>query len=170
MLAVAAERLPGVPLWPADLSSLTVETPFDVVTCLFSSIGYLPDVAALSAGVARLAAAVAPGGWLLIEPWITPEQAQDGRAAQDTHDGPDIKLVRSAVGRVVGQRLRLDFAWTVARAGAGVETFKERHELFMATTDELRAAMVSAGLAVEYLEASAWTGRTLWLGQRPLHT
>ena len=44
MLAIAAERLPGVPLHEADMVMIDLGREFDVVTCLFSSVGYTVTV------------------------------------------------------------------------------------------------------------------------------
>jgi ubiquinone/menaquinone biosynthesis C-methylase UbiE len=52
MLLIARERLPGLPLWQSDMRTVSLSdssrrsVPWeqvDAVTCLFSSIGYLPD-------------------------------------------------------------------------------------------------------------------------------
>ncbi len=45
LLHVAAARLPGVPLHLGDMRDADLGRTFDVVTCLFSSIGYMqtPD-------------------------------------------------------------------------------------------------------------------------------
>ena len=45
LLRVAADRLPGVPLDHGDMRDLDLGERFDVVTCLFSSIGYMQTVA-----------------------------------------------------------------------------------------------------------------------------
>ena len=44
LLAVARERLPSVPLHSGDMRDFELGRRFDVVTCLFSSIGYFRDV------------------------------------------------------------------------------------------------------------------------------
>ena len=51
---------------------------FDAVTCLFSSIGYLLTPEDLEQGIARMAAHVAPGGVLVVEPWFTPDAWRPG--------------------------------------------------------------------------------------------
>ena len=55
LLAQARKRLPGVPLHLGDLRSFDLRRRFDVVTCLFSTIGYAETRQGLhAAGTARL--------------------------------------------------------------------------------------------------------------------
>lgn len=72
MLAVACERLPGVPLHLADMTDFDLGSQYDVVTCLFSSIGHVETVDRLGRAAPCLARHLAPGGVLIIEPWFTP--------------------------------------------------------------------------------------------------
>ena len=72
LLAIARDRLPGVPLNEGDMVDLDLGREFDVVTCLFSSIGYVATEERLALASAALACHVAPGGLLVIEPWILP--------------------------------------------------------------------------------------------------
>ena len=58
MIAIAKERLPGVPLRVGKMQDLTVEQPYDALMCLFGSIGYLADVAELRTTFQRFADAV----------------------------------------------------------------------------------------------------------------
>ena len=46
---------------------------FDVVTCLFSSIGYVKTVPNMKRAVANMSRHLKPGGVLVLEPWFTPE-------------------------------------------------------------------------------------------------
>jgi hypothetical protein len=46
-----------------------------------------------------------------------------------------------------------------------VEHFAEDHELYLFTTDEMRAAFEAADLAVDY-DADGLIGRGLWIGSR----
>ena len=77
MLAVARQRLPGVPLITADMRTLALGRRFDAVTCLFSSIGYVDGSDELITTVARFADQLNPGGVLIIEGWVRPDAWSD---------------------------------------------------------------------------------------------
>ncbi len=121
MLAVAAGRLPeDVPLVEGDLRTFDLGRTFDLVTCLFSSIGHVEDERELDAAIGRMAAHVAPGGVLLVEPWLTPDRVvPDGvRNVLTARSGDDV-VARTASSRQDDDALVVEYAWAVAtRSGA----------------------------------------------------
>lgn len=76
MLAIARERLPGVPLHHGSFSDFELGRTFDVVTCLFSSIGYAQTEANLRLAIAAMARHLSPGGVLIVEPMIASSNRQ----------------------------------------------------------------------------------------------
>jgi SAM-dependent methyltransferase len=68
LLAIARHRLPEVPLHHADMTDFTLGRRFDVVTCLFSAIGYVKTLDHLAHAIQCMASHLSPGGVLLIEP------------------------------------------------------------------------------------------------------
>jgi hypothetical protein len=70
-----------------------------------------------------------------------------GQAIMDTCDGDGVKIIRSAVVRVLRQRQRLDYFWMVGQDHRGIQTFEERVERALWSHEALRAALSDAGLA-----------------------
>jgi SAM-dependent methyltransferase len=147
LLEVARDRLDGIPLQVADMTSLSLGRRFDVVTCLFSSIGYAGTPARLNAAVAAMASHVRPGGLLVVEPWLTPELWQAGRPHLLAVDEPDLKIARLNVSGREGRLAIMEFVYLVATPD-GVSHFSERHEAALFTDDEYRQAFSAANLAV----------------------
>lgn len=162
LLATAGSRLPGVPLHQADMTTFDLGRRFDVVTCLFSSIAYVRTLDRMRSAVRRMAAHVAPGGLLLIEPWFAPGQYWTGRLTANHVDAADIKISWMYVSEQRDLVSVLDIHYLVATR-AGIECFNEVHELGLFTPDEYRAAMVDAGLNHEYDE-HGFFGRGLHVG------
>ena len=68
LLAIARQRHPGIPLHHADMMDFDLARTFDVVTCLFSAIGYVKTLTNLSRAVQCMVQHLSTGGVLLIEP------------------------------------------------------------------------------------------------------
>ncbi|MCQ9362278.1 class I SAM-dependent methyltransferase, partial [Corynebacterium sp. 153RC1] len=72
LLGIARERLGDVDLRTGDMTDFALDGQFDVVTCLFSSIGYVGTVERLGSAITAMATHLNPGGVLIVEPWLTP--------------------------------------------------------------------------------------------------
>lgn len=165
MLAVAREKLPGVPLHQADMRSFDLGRRFDAVVCLFSAIGHLADEVELGAAMRCIARHLVPGGVALIEPWLTPETFLPDRAHGLYVDQPDVKLARINVSRVSGRTSILDMHHLVGTP-QGVEYFVEHLELTLFPLDGYRGAMADSGMTVRFDPAGP-TGRGLFIGLVP---
>lgn len=97
MLAVACERFPDIPFHCADMADFALGRKFDVVTCLFGSIGYVRTVERLRQMLANCARHLQPGGVLILEPWLTPDQFHPGAVYAVFVDQPDLKIARISV-------------------------------------------------------------------------
>jgi ubiquinone/menaquinone biosynthesis C-methylase UbiE len=92
LLAIARQRLPDVPLHRADMTNFDLGRSFDVVTCLFSAIGYVKTLAKLSRAIQCMVRHLIPGGVVLIEPWFTPETWHPGTVSAHFIDEPTLYI------------------------------------------------------------------------------
>jgi SAM-dependent methyltransferase len=165
LLAVAARRLQGVPLHRGDMRDFDLGRRFDVVTCLFSSIGYVQAVEALERTVATMERHLAPSGVLIVEPWLSPEAFDPQHIGRMiVVDRPELQAVRMNGSRTDGTLSILDFHYLVARPGS-IEHLTETHTLGLFTDEQYRSAIERAGLSVEH-DRDGLMGRGLWIAQR----
>lgn len=113
MLAVARQKLPGSSLFLSDMTSFDLGRKFDVVTCLFSSIGYLPHVPALVRAIQKMADHLGNDGVLLIEPPIPPERLQPPQATTLAFVHGGLAWERETDASSDGERLHIRFAYRV---------------------------------------------------------
>jgi hypothetical protein len=137
---------------------------FDVVTCLFSAIGYVKTLDNLSRAVQCMGQHLSAGGVLMIEPWFTPETWRPGTVHARFIDEPDLKIARINTSFVEGRLSLMDMHYLIGTP-AGTEHYVERHELGLFTTEEVYHALTIGGLEVTY-DATGLTGRGLYIGQR----
>lgn len=164
LLVVARQRLPGVPFQVADMRDFDLGREFDVVTCLFSSIGYVQTPDAMRSSVAAMAHHVAPDGLLIVEPWLTPstfDPSFPGRVV--VVEQPEFHGVRLNDSRVEGRLSIMNFHYLLVHPGQPLEHLVETHTLGLFTDDEYRGAFEGAGLDVEH-QSEGLIGRGLWIG------
>ncbi len=147
LLAIARQRNPAVPLHHTDMVDFALGCTFDVVTCLFSAIGYVKTLENLSRAVQCMARHLAPGGVLLIEPWFTPDTWYPGTVGARFINEPHLKIARMNTSSVEGRLSIMDMHYLVGTP-EGIHHVVERHEL-----------------GVTY-DAAGLTGRGLYIGQR----
>ena len=164
LLQVAQERAPELAFHEGDMTSFDLNRTFDVVTCLFSSIGYVKTVDHLQQAVLCMAHHLSPEGTLAIEPWFTPADWHPGTVHALLVDEPELKIARVSTSMVDGRISYFDMHYLIATP-QGTEHFVERHELGLFGQNEMFAAFEVAGLKATY-DAHGLTGRGLYIARK----
>ncbi len=161
---IAKGKVPSGEFWLADMSDFSLPKTYDVVLCLFSSIGYLPTKEKVVAALESFKKHLNPGGVIFVEPWITPENWQVGHTVMVTAESDDLKICRMNVSEQTDNRSVLNFHYLVATK-YGVEHLEEKHELVLYTKEEMFGCFAEAGLKVSYDER--FFGRGLHTARTP---
>ena len=129
----------------ADMRSFQLDRRYDVVQCLFSSIGYMltPDDTIRALRCFR--DHVAPGGVVLVEPWISPAAYITGPPHMIVVDRPDLKVCRMNIHQRDGNISKLHFHYLVATS-AGVQHLEETHHLALVAPEQMSSYFDAAGL------------------------
>lgn len=162
-IEIARQRNPDITFHQADMKDFELGHTFDVVTCLFSSIGYVRTLDNLSRAITCMKHHLKPGGTLIIEPWITPDKWKPGSVHAMLIEKPDLKIARVNTTFVDGRISWFEFHYLIGTP-IGTEHFVERHELGLFETDEICSVLVKAGLKVIY-DTEGLTGRGLFIGR-----
>jgi SAM-dependent methyltransferase len=166
MLSIARERLgDDVPLHLGDMVALDLGRTFDVVTCLFSSIGYVRTREGLGRAVATMARHAAPHGLVIVEPWFLPEAWSAGHVHAIFVDEDDLKVARMTVSEPLAEQVTVRFHYLVATPN-GVEDFTEDHVMGMFGHEDYLAAFRAAGLTVDH-DPEGLMGRGMYVGRKP---
>jgi SAM-dependent methyltransferase len=164
MLAEARRRAPGARLLRGDLRALPfaegVEGAFDVVTCLFAAVGYLPTEGAVLAAVRGAAALLRPGGLLALEPPVAAEAVRPPERSVMEFEHEGVPVRRAVEARVEEGALRILFDFRV-----GGEGWREEHRIRLLPPGLLPGAMEAAGLGVRR-EAGGLFPLGILLGRR----
>ena len=166
MLQVAQQKLPATPFHLGDMVDFDLARTFDVVICLFSSIGYVKTLPCLYQAIGNLCRHATPGGLVIVEPWFAPGTLQAGYVHATFVDQPGLKIARMGVTELAESVSILHFHYLIATAGA-IHHTTERHELGIFTRADYVGAMQAQGLTVT-VDEHGLTGRGLYIGQKPL--
>ena len=164
-LKIAAQRLPNMPLYQGDMADFELGHTFGVVTCLFGSVAYAQSTIRLKAAVANMARHVAPGGLLIVEPFLFREDFVPGKISLQTAELPELSIARMTVSRLENDAAFFTFNYLVGTA-EGVRHFEEAHILGVFTRQEYKDALESSGLSVIF-DDEGLMGRGLFLGLKP---
>ena len=153
MLQEARAALPDVTLVEGDMRTFDLGRRFDAVVCLFSSIGYVRSTAELGAAVGRMGAHLAPGGVLVVDAWLTPDQWREpGRVHVLAGERDGVAAARVGRTRRAGRTTVLELHHLVAAVDTeGVEHIVDLHELTLFEREEYEAAFRQAGLEPQRL-------------------
>lgn len=165
LLRIAQKRLPDVPLHQGDMLDFDLGRTFDVVICLFGSVGYMQTYARAEAAVANMARHVAPGGLLIVEPFLFMEDFTPGRITLQTAEVPGMSIARMTVSRIENESAYFTFNYLVGTA-AGVQHLDEEHILGVFTKQQYSDTLRTQGLDVAFDE-DGLMGRGLFVGTKP---
>jgi ubiquinone/menaquinone biosynthesis C-methylase UbiE len=161
MLAVAHQRLPGIPLHEGDMTSFDLGKRFDVVTCLFSSVAYARTPDRLTSTVAAMARHLEPGGVLVVEPFFPPDQWEEGHLHAIFVDEEELKISRISLSGPAAPEITMSFHYLVG-APENVTYFTEDHTVGLFTHQHYVEAFRAAGLEPEH-DGEGLMGRGLYV-------
>jgi ubiquinone/menaquinone biosynthesis C-methylase UbiE len=164
ILEIARNNVKGVVFKQADMITLNLGREFDVITCLFSSIGYLKTYANLRKTVRNFSKHLKKGGIVLIEPWFTKSTYIPGYPHMDTYSSKELKIARLNVSELRGSLSVMDMHYLVAEKNKDVKHFVDRHELGLFEIQKTLAIMKETGLRAKFLKNELMRDRGLFVG------
>jgi ubiquinone/menaquinone biosynthesis C-methylase UbiE len=164
MINIAKKRVPGVDFKIINMINFNIHKQFDVILCLFSSIGYVKTYENLKKALKNFAHHLKEGGVVIIEPWLTKKSYIKGKVNLNTYEDANTKIARVSFSRVTGDVSYMDMYYLIAEKDKGVNYFKETHEMGLFEVDKVLKIMKSVGFKAVYLKNGTRLNRGLYLG------
>jgi len=164
-VAIAARKNPAGQFSQADMMDFNLGKTYDIVLCLFSSIGYIKTLENMVKTLRYFEKRLNPGGIVLVEPWFEPAAWHPLESVYMlTGESAEGKVCRMNFNEQEGNLSIINFHYIVGTE-TGVTYFSERHELGLFARQEKEGAFKQAGLTVEF-DLLGITGRGLYLAKR----
>jgi len=161
----AKKKLPGHRIIVSDMCSFDMGRKYDVVVCLFSSIGYVKTKKNLVRTIQNFAKHTNPGGLIIVEPWLREEDFIPGHVSLETTKDEKMTIARMGLANLKNGVSILEMHHMIGTS-ASIEHFVEIHELAMFTDDDFREAFIAADLNVE-IDPIGLTNRRLCIARKP---
>ena len=162
MLKVAKKKFPKLKFQQANMISFNLKKKFDVITCLFSSIGYVKNYTNLEKTIASFSKHLKTGGVLIIEPFITKEAYHSGRPHANFVNEPDVKICRMNVSQKRGNIAILDFHFLIATK-KGIGHLRDKHELGLFDIGKFLKILKDNGFQAKFLKNGLMKDRGLYI-------
>lgn len=164
-IQIARSKNPHGQYHVGDMIDFNLDKRYDVITCLFSSIGYVQTIGNLQTTIATFDRHLNDDGIMLVEPWFTPDAWNLGLPHMTTVDEDQFKVCRMSVSEAKGERLSFFKFHYLIGTPHGVRHFTEDHIMGLFTVTEMKAAFAANGLGVQY-ENYGISGRGLYVANR----
>jgi SAM-dependent methyltransferase len=164
MLAVARKKAPSAKFVRGNMATVRLGRTFDVITCLFSSIGYLKTYRQLARTFHNFSRHLRPGGVAVLEPWMTQRAYLVGRPGLNVYNREKMKIVQVTVAKKTGMVVRMTLHFLVAEGNRPVRYYVDRHDISMFNTGRMLRMMERAGLKAKFLPPHQPFNRGLLVG------
>jgi SAM-dependent methyltransferase len=147
--------------YEADMADFKLSARYDVVMCLFSSIGYLRTLDRVSSALRCFREHLAPGGVIVVEPWFPPGVLDEKRVGRNSGEAEGVRIIRTSKIELEPRLSRLYFDYEITDA-KGTRHASEVHELGLFSNEELMDTFRAVGLLPEH-DPTGLTNRGLYL-------
>ncbi|MCK5117627.1 MAG: class I SAM-dependent methyltransferase [Candidatus Aegiribacteria sp.] len=125
---IASTKNPHGEYFCADMTDFTLAKTYDIVLCLFSSIGYVKKIDSLIEAFRCFGRHLNTDGIIVVEPWFTPDEWNpDCHVHLLTAETSEGKICRMNISEQEGSLAVVNFHYLVGTS-AGVKHFTERHD------------------------------------------
>jgi SAM-dependent methyltransferase len=165
MLDIAGRTVKGVRFRKADMMHLKMSERFDVITCLFSVIGYAKTYRNLDRAIRNFHDLLKPGGVLIIDGWFDRREWRSGSVHVMKVDAGRTKIVKVGFSTRKGQFSRAEEHWIIAEEKKGIRYSVDRQEMGLFEKDRFLKILWARGFRARIMR-SPMPGRPRYLAIR----
>jgi len=133
----------------ADMTNFDLGRRYDVILCLFSSIGYVRTIENVRRTLASFRRHLADDGVIVVEPWLAPDAIQPGKVLVTTGESGSTKVCRMSYITVDGSISYIQFEYLIGDP-SGIRHTTEKHALGLFSKEELVGAFEAEHFDVRF--------------------
>ncbi len=157
MIQTARAKVADAEFEIADMVAFDLGEKFDVVTCLFSSIGYVQTFKNLVRTLTNFRNHLNNAGLALVVPWVFKKDFQKGIVSIDTYEDDRTRLVRMGTSKLTRSRWLVYFHYLIGTEGE-IKHAREVHKMLAADYEDYLRAFILAGYSkTQFLKEDQWT-------------
>lgn len=164
MINIAKTNISNVTFTQANMIDFDLNDTYDIIICLFSSIGYIKTYENLEKTILNFAKHLNPGGIVIIEPWFTISTFKTGHPGMTTYDGENIKIARVNSSSLKENISIMEMHYLIAEKDKEVKYFVDKHELGLFEVDRFLKILTNSGFKAEFLKDGLMKHRGLYIG------
>lgn len=161
MLKVARRNVTGVDFVDSDMTDFELNKQFDVILCLFSSVGYLRSRSEVKKAIINFSEHMKRGAVLIVEPWFEKTDWTRGSVHMRTYDSENLKIARVGFSDIDGEFATADESYLIAERGKGTTYVRDIQKLRFFEPDWTFETMRRAGLRPAFSKKTLMPGRKL---------
>jgi ubiquinone/menaquinone biosynthesis C-methylase UbiE len=167
MIKTAKNKVPNAKFEVADMINFRLKERFDIITCLFSSIGYVQDFNRLVKALENFRKHLDEKGLVIVEPWIFKKDFKEGYIVINTYEDENAKLARMATSQILKSKWLIFMHYLIGEKGK-IRHYMELHKMLAADyEDYIKAFRLSGFKNVKFLKENLWNGcRGLFIATR----
>jgi SAM-dependent methyltransferase len=163
-IELARAKVPQASFWHGDMADFALDTSYDAILCLFSSIGYLCSLDRVERAFTCFRKHLNPAGVVIVEPWFEPEAWRPGRTYLNTVEADDLRVVRLSHSGIRGCTSIVTFHYLIG-SEEGIEHRTEHHELALFTRPEMMECFARAGFGDVSYDPKGLIGRGMYVAR-----
>lgn len=154
LLRIAANKAPKTHFIKDDMSNFKLQKRYDVITCLFSSIGYTETLDRLRKTIDNFYHHLTNGGVVIIEPWFSKNDKYFvvNKPFMTNYENEDIEISRISIAHIKNNLSIMDTHYLIGETGKGIQHFSEKHTLGLFEKNEIIKAMIKSGFKTTFQE------------------
>lgn len=164
-ITIAKQRNKRGTFYIGDMTQFNLSKTFDVIICLFGSIGYLESNAQFTKVLTNFYKHLNPGGVVIIEPWFSKEDKgfKVNVPFMTTYEDTHLKISRISIAKVKGDFSFIESHYLVGNGS--IQHFNEREKLILISRTKFIEGMEKVGFKTYFLkEGLSQDDRGLYVG------